>query len=83
MVVAVRAGGGSTDGAGSDDGGGDPGGADTTGPGIAIHVLDGGDGRTLHRIDVPAATGPVSGLSIDSDGRIALTTAVGAVYLFE
>ena len=80
VVVAVRAGGGSgTDGAGSGDGGG----ADTTGPGIAIHVLDGGDGRTLHRIDVPAATGPVSGLSIDSDGRIVLTTAVGAVYLFE
>lgn len=83
VVVAVRAGGGSVaDGAGADDDA-DRSGENTTGPGIAIHVLDGGDGRTLHRIDVPAATGPVSGLSIDSDGRIALTTAVGAVYLFE
>lgn len=53
------------------------------GPGIAVHLLDGSDGTTLHRIEVPAATGPVSGLSVDSDGRIALTTAVGAVYLFE
>lgn len=83
VVVAVRAGGGSVaDGAAADDDA-DRSGENTTGPGIAIHVLDGGDGRTLHRIDVPAATGPVSGLSIDSDGRIALTTAVGAVYLFE
>ena len=53
------------------------------GPGIAIHVLDGSDGSTLHRIDVPAATGPASGLSVDSDGRIALTTSAGAVYVFE
>jgi len=53
------------------------------GPGIAVHLLDGADGRTLHRIEVPAATGPVSGLSVDSDGRIALSTAVGAVYVFE
>lgn len=53
------------------------------GPGIAIHLLDGSDGSTLHRIGVPAATGPVSGLSVDSDGRIALTTSEGAVYLFE
>jgi len=52
-------------------------------PGIAVHLLDGDDGATLHRIEVPAATGPVSGLSVDSDGRIALTTAVGAVYVFE
>ena len=52
-------------------------------PGIAVHILDGGDGRTLHEIAVPAATGPVSGLSVDRDGRIALTTAAGAVYVFE
>lgn len=51
-------------------------------PGIAVHVLDGGDGRTVHRLEVPAASGPVSGLSVDSDGRIALTTAMGAVYMF-
>ena len=52
-------------------------------PGIAVHLLDGADGATLHRIEVPAATGPVSGLSVDADGRIALTTAVGALYVFE
>lgn len=52
-------------------------------PGVAVHILDGADGRTLHRIAVPAARGPVSGVSVDSDGRIALTTAVGAVYVFE
>ena len=52
-------------------------------PGIAVHLLDGTDGATLHRIEVPAATGPVSGLSVDADGRIALTTAVGALYVFE
>lgn len=74
VLVAVRA----AD--GSDPGGGD--GEDTAGRGIAIHVLDGGDGHTLHRIEVPAATGPVSGLSVDSDGRIALTTALGALYVF-
>ncbi|WP_299021859.1 PQQ-binding-like beta-propeller repeat protein [uncultured Dietzia sp.] len=51
-------------------------------PGIALQLLDGGDGRTLHEIPVPAATGPVSGVSVDDDGRIALTTAVGAVYVF-
>lgn len=71
VVVAAR----------SDDGSSGVGDAGD-GPGIELHVLDGGDGRTLHRIEVPAATGPVSGLSIDSDGRIALTTAVGAVYFF-
>ncbi|GAA4261996.1 PQQ-binding-like beta-propeller repeat protein [Dietzia aurantiaca] len=52
-------------------------------PGIAVHVLDGGSGETLHRIEVPAAGGPVSGLSIDSDGRIMLTTGLGAVYVFD
>ncbi|WP_010541476.1 PQQ-binding-like beta-propeller repeat protein [Dietzia alimentaria] len=52
-------------------------------PGIAVHVLNGSDGSTLHRIEVPAATGPVSGLSVDSDGRIALTTSAGALYVFE
>ena len=52
-------------------------------PGIAIHLLDGGTGETLHRILVPAAHGPVSGLSVDSDGRIVLTTGLGAVYLFD
>lgn len=52
-------------------------------PGIAVLLLDGSDGSTVHQIDVPAATGPVSGLSVDSDGRIALTTAIGAVYVFE
>ncbi|KAA0919467.1 PQQ-binding-like beta-propeller repeat protein [Dietzia sp. ANT_WB102] len=51
--------------------------------GIAVHLLDGTDGSTLHRVEVPGATGPVSGLSVDSDGRITLTTAVGAVYVFE
>ena len=51
-------------------------------PGIALHLLDGTDGRTVAEIAVPAATGPVSGLSVDSDGRIALTTAMGAVYVF-
>ena len=57
---------------------------DTEGePGIAVLLLDGSDGSTAHRIDVPAATGPVSGLSVDSDGRIALTTAMGAVYVFQ
>lgn len=52
-------------------------------PGIALQLLDGTDGHTVHEIPVPAATGPVSGLSVDSDGRIALTTAMGAVYVFE
>ncbi|MEH6818667.1 MAG: hypothetical protein V7706_01840 [Dietzia psychralcaliphila] len=52
-------------------------------PGIALLLLDGEDGSTLHEIDVPAARGPVSGLSVDDEGRIALTTAVGAVYLYE
>lgn len=52
-------------------------------PGIALHLLDGGDGSTRHRIEVPAATGPVSGLSIDAEGRIALSTAAGAVYVYE
>ncbi|EYT63322.1 hypothetical protein H483_0107875 [Dietzia sp. UCD-THP] len=52
-------------------------------PGIALLLLDGDDGSTLHEIEVPAAAGPVSGLSVDDDGRIALTTAVGAVYLYE
>jgi outer membrane protein assembly factor BamB len=50
-------------------------------PGIAVHLLDGEDGGTVHEFDVPAARGPVSGLSVDDEGRIALTTAVGAVYL--
>lgn len=75
VMVAVRANGDDTTDEATED--------SASGAGIAIHVLDGGDGRTLHRIEVPAATGPVSGLSIDSDGRIALTTAVGAVYFFE
>ena len=48
-----------------------------------MHLLDGGSGETLHRIEVPAAGGPVSGLSIDSDGRIMLTTGLGAVYVFD
>lgn len=56
---------------------------DTGEPGIALHLLDGGDGHTIHRIEVPAASGPVSGLSVDDEGRISLTTALGAVYLFE
>ena len=50
-------------------------------PGIAVLLLDGGDGRTLHEYAVPAATGPMSGLSVDSDGRIAVSTAMGAVYV--
>ena len=83
VVVAVRSDGGGSGGGDADREGSDSDGQGATDPGIAIHVLDGGDGRTLHRIEVPAATGPVSGLSIDSDGRIALTTAVGAVYVFE
>lgn len=57
-------------------------GGDDDEPGITVHVLDGSDGSTVHRIEVPAATGPASGLSVDSDGRIALTTALGAVYVF-
>ncbi|MEH6380793.1 MAG: PQQ-binding-like beta-propeller repeat protein, partial [Dietzia cercidiphylli] len=52
-------------------------------PGIALLLLDGADGSTLHEIAVPAARGPVSGLSVDDEGRIALTTAVGAVYVYE
>lgn len=73
VLVAVRS-----------DGSGDAtGGRDGDGPGIAVHLLDGGDGTTLHRIAVPSATGPVAGLSVDSDGRIALSTAMGAVYVFE
>lgn len=52
------------------------------GPGIALLLLDAADGGTVHHIDVPAASGPVAGLSVDSDGRIALTTAMGAVYVF-
>lgn len=52
-------------------------------PGISVLLLDGGDGSTVHQISVPAARGPVSGLSVDNDGRIALTTAVGAVYVFQ
>ncbi len=80
VVVAVRSDEGSPAGDASDGGVTD--GAGGAGPGIALQVLDGGDGRTLHRIEVPAASGPVSGLSIDSDGRIALTTAIGAVYVF-
>ena len=68
VVVAVRA-------ADSSD--------DDSGPGIALHLLDGADGHTIHRIEVPAATGPVSGLSIDDDGHIALTTGLGAVYVYE
>lgn len=85
VVVAVRSDEGGSGGEGTDREGVDREGAERADadPGIALHVLDGGDGRTLHRIEVPAATGPVSGLSIDSDGRIALTTAVGAVYVFE
>lgn len=51
-------------------------------PGIAVLLLDGEDGSTLHQIEVPAASGPVSGLSMDSDERIALSTAAGAVYVF-
>lgn len=52
-------------------------------PGITLHLLDGGDGRTLHEMTVPAATGPMSGLSVDSDGRIAVSTAMGAVYVLD
>lgn len=52
-------------------------------PGIALLILDGGDGSTLHTIEVPAATGPVSGLTVDAGERIALSTATGAVYVFE
>ncbi|GLB62480.1 hypothetical protein NCCP2495_03580 [Dietzia sp. NCCP-2495] len=69
VVVAVRAADSSDD--------------DDSGPGIALHLLDGADGHTIHRIEVPAATGPVSGLSIDDDGHIALTTGLGAVYVYE
>lgn len=52
-------------------------------PGIALQVLDGDDGTTLHTVEVPAASGPVSGLSLDADDRIALSTAMGAVYVFD
>ena len=51
-------------------------------PGIAVLLLDGEDGSTLHEFEVPAASGPVSGLSMDSDDRVALSTAAGAVYVF-
>lgn len=51
-------------------------------PGVAVHLLDGGDGHTVHSFVVPAATGPVSGLSVDADGRIAVSTAMGAVYVY-
>lgn len=91
VVVAVRSaersgGGSGSDADGSADDGsrtGGTGSATDEAPGIALEILDGGDGSTLHRLEIPAATGPVSGLSIDSDGRIALSTAVGAVYFFE
>src|SRR5699024_3327964 len=51
-------------------------------PGIAVLLLDGEDGSTLHEFEVPAASGPVSGLSMGSDDRAALATAAGAVYVF-
>lgn len=58
-------------------------GRDDDKPGVAILLLDGGTGETLREIAVPAATGPVSGLSVDSDKRIALSTAMGGFYVFE
>lgn len=58
-------------------------GEDDDEPDVAIHVLNGETGETLHEIAVPAASGPVSGLTVDSDERIALSTALGAVYVFE
>src|SRR5699024_11995885 len=51
-------------------------------PGIAVLLLDGEDGSTLREFEVPAASGPVSGLSMDSDDRVSLSTAAGAVYVF-
>lgn len=51
-------------------------------PGVAVHLLDGADGHTIHEFAVPAASGPMSGLSVDSDGRIAVSTAMGAVYVY-
>ena len=61
-------------------------------PGIALLLLDGDDGSTLHEIEVPAAAGPVSGLSVDDDGRIGTlvfdfggqtVSQVGAVLNFD
>lgn len=49
---------------------------------VEVHVLDGADGHTRTRIEVPDATGPVSGLAVDARGRLAVTTAVGTVYLY-
>lgn len=58
-------------------------GMDDDEPGVEILLLDGNTGDTLHEIAVPAATGPVSGLSLDSEERIVLSTAMGGFYVFE
>jgi outer membrane protein assembly factor BamB len=58
-------------------------------PVVAVRGADGRgeevwrrDDLRLHEVTVPAATGPMSGLSVDSDGRIAVSTAMGAVYVY-
>ena len=84
VLVAVRADGSASDGGADGESDDDESGIERADePGMAIHLLDGASGETLHRILVPAAHGPVSGLSVDSDGRIVLTTGLGAVYLFD
>lgn len=50
--------------------------------GIALVALDGGDGHTVFSTDLPDARGPVSGLSVDASGRIAVSTSMGGVYVY-
>ena len=49
---------------------------------IVVHVLDGADGHTTQRLEVPDSHGPVAGLSVDAEGNLTVSAAMGTIYLY-
>ncbi|WP_333618223.1 outer membrane protein assembly factor BamB family protein [Dietzia sp.] len=50
--------------------------------GVALRALAGGNGDELWSVPVPAAEGPVAGLTLDTSDTLVLAMSVGRVYAF-